>query len=124
MQPNIGPVIRNAREADSKFILLARGRMRAAASSGNGADLQRQAAILQDVRGLAIQKIANGYLRDTPPAVFHVIVNPLVTWMWIGAVVALSGALIAVWPAPGARRRRVSSLQAARLSHQPSRARA
>jgi cytochrome c-type biogenesis protein CcmF len=56
--------------------------------------------------GLAIRKIANGYLRDTPPAIFHVIVNPLVTWMWIGAVVALGGALIAVWPA-GARRRRV-----------------
>jgi hypothetical protein len=35
--------------------------------------------------------------------------------MWIGAIVALAGALIAVWPAPGARRRRVASLQAARL---------
>jgi cytochrome c-type biogenesis protein CcmF len=98
--------------------------MRLAAASPNPQAISQQAALLQDVRRLAIRKIANGYLRDTPPAVFHVIVNPLVTWMWIGAVVALGGALIAVWPAPGARRRRVTSLQAARLSHQPSRARA
>jgi cytochrome c-type biogenesis protein CcmF len=124
VQPSIGPVLRNARQADRKFQLLARGRMRLAAASPNPGAITQQAALLQDVRGLAIRKIANGYLRDTPPAVFHVIVNPLVTWMWIGAVVALSGALIAVWPAPGARRRRVTSLQAARLSHQPSRARA
>jgi hypothetical protein len=44
--------------------------------------------------------------------------------MWIGAVVALAGALIAVWPTPGARRRRVTSLQAARLGRAPSRAEA
>ncbi|HEY8640449.1 MAG TPA: cytochrome c-type biogenesis CcmF C-terminal domain-containing protein, partial [Solirubrobacterales bacterium] len=124
VQPSIGPVLRNARRADRKFQLLARGRMRLAAASPNPRAISQQAALLQDVRRLAIRKIANGYLRDTPPAVFHVIVNPLVTWMWIGAVVALGGALIAVWPAPGARRRRVTSLQAARLSHQPSRARA
>jgi cytochrome c-type biogenesis protein CcmF len=98
--------------------------MRTATATGNPSLIRRQAALLQTAQGLAIRKIANGYLRDTPPAVFHVIVNPLVTWMWIGAVVALGGALIAVWPAPGARRRRVTSLQAARLSHQPSRARA
>ena len=79
-------------------------------------------AQLQTIRGLAIRKIADDYLHDPPPAVFHVIVNPLVTWMWIGAVLALGGALIAVWPAPGARRRRVTSLQAARLGGEPSRA--
>jgi hypothetical protein len=35
---------------------------------------------------------------------FKVIVNPLVTWMWIGGLIALSGALIAVWPSRGRRR--------------------
>jgi hypothetical protein len=34
-----------------------------------------------------------------------VIINPLVTWMWIGGLIALSGALIAIWPARGPRRR-------------------
>ena len=26
------------------------------------------------------------------------IVNPLVTWIWIGGLIALLGALIAIWP--------------------------
>jgi hypothetical protein len=34
-----------------------------------------------------------------------VIVDPLVTWIWIGGLIALSGALIAVWPGRSARRR-------------------
>ncbi len=32
------------------------------------------------------------------------IVNPLVTWIWIGGLIALVGALIALWPARGRRR--------------------
>jgi cytochrome c-type biogenesis protein CcmF len=122
VQPQIGPVLRQARVADRRFAAIARPRMRAAVRSGDPAAIRNVAGQLQLVRGLAMRKIADGYLRDTPPAVFHVIVNPLVTWMWIGAVVALAGALIAVWPAPGARRRRVTSLGAARLSREPSRA--
>ena len=35
---------------------------------------------------------------------FKVIVNPLVTWMWIGGIIALAGALIALWPSRGRRR--------------------
>ena len=35
------------------------------------------------------------------------IVNPLVTWMWIGGLIALAGALIAIWPARGAPPRRL-----------------
>jgi cytochrome c-type biogenesis protein CcmF len=122
LQPNISPLLRNARQADARFADLARPRMRAAVASDDPALVRRTAAGLQQVQGLAIRKIANGYLTDPPPAVFHVIVNPLVTWMWIGAVVALGGALIAVWPSPGARRRRVAAAQAARLGHEPSRA--
>ncbi|HET7507403.1 MAG TPA: hypothetical protein VFJ53_03505, partial [Solirubrobacterales bacterium] len=37
-------------------------------------------------------------------ATFKVIVNPLVTWMWIGGLIALAGALIAIWPTRGRRR--------------------
>jgi hypothetical protein len=35
-----------------------------------------------------------------------VIVDPLVTWIWIGGLIALAGAAIALWPArrSGARR--------------------
>ncbi len=48
--------------------------------------------------------IARSYLDDDPPATFRVIVDPLVTWMWIGGLIALAGALIAIWPARGRRR--------------------
>jgi cytochrome c-type biogenesis protein CcmF len=120
VQPNIAPVIHDARRADRRFALLARTGMREAVASGNQARITHQAAQLRLIQGLAIRKVANGYLHDPAPAVFHVIVNPLVTWMWIGAVIGLGGALIAVWPAPGARRRRVTSLQAARLGRAPS----
>ena len=58
----------------------------------------------------------DGYVDDPPPAIFRVIVNPLVSWMWIGAMIALAGALIAVWPSPGARRRRGSALRRRRGS--------
>jgi cytochrome c-type biogenesis protein CcmF len=51
-----------------------------------------------DVQGLAIVAIARGYANDPPPATFRVIVNPMVSWMWIGALIALSGALLGLWP--------------------------
>jgi cytochrome c biogenesis factor len=43
-----------------------------------------------------------------------VIVNPLVVWIWIGALVALGGVAFALWPAAEARRR-VQAAYAARL---------
>jgi len=35
---------------------------------------------------------------------FRVIVNPLVTWMWIGGLIALAGAIIGLWPTRSRRR--------------------
>ena len=43
-------------------------------------------------------------MTDNAAAIFKVIVNPLVTWMWIGGLIALAGALLALWPAGGRRR--------------------
>lgn len=45
------------------------------------------------------QRIAAGYVAEASPATFRIIVNPLVTWMWIGGLIALAGAAIALWPA-------------------------
>ena len=50
------------------------------------------------------ERIARSYLDDDSAATFRVIVNPLVTWMWIGGLIALAGALIALWPARRTRR--------------------
>ena len=43
-------------------------------------------------------------VKEAGAATFKVIVNPLVLWMWIGGIIGLVGALIAVWPARGRRK--------------------
>src|SRR5262249_40882352 len=48
--------------------------------------------------------IARGYLTEGSPVSFKLIVNPLVTWIWIGGLIALAGALIALWPSRLRRR--------------------
>ena len=68
------------------------------------------------LQGLAVAGLAERYRTDPVPVDFRVNVNPLVIWIWIGGAIAIGGALIAVWPAPEARRRRVSDVYAARLA--------
>ena len=58
-----------------------------------------------DAQGIAILALAERYAQNPPPATFRVIVNPLVMWLWIGALVSLAGALLALWPSAEARRR-------------------
>jgi cytochrome c-type biogenesis protein CcmF len=74
------------------------------------------AADYATAQGLAIKALADYYLENTPPADFRVNVNPLVIWIWIGGAISICGALIAIWPAPEARRRRVADVYAARLA--------
>ena len=75
-----------------------------------------------DVQALVIAALAERYRRDPPPAAFRTIVSPLVSWIWIGGGIALLGALIAAWPTPEARLRRVRSLYSARLGRELTRA--
>ncbi len=58
----------------------------------------------QPLQTLTAEKIARTYVADASPTTFKVIVNPLVIWMWIGGLIGLIGALIAVWPSRGRRR--------------------
>jgi cytochrome c-type biogenesis protein CcmF len=75
-----------------------------------------------NVQGVAIAAITQSYLNNPPPATFRLIVSPFVAWIWIGGALAVAGALTAIWPSPEARRRRVTSLYAARLGRELSRA--
>jgi cytochrome c-type biogenesis protein CcmF len=75
-----------------------------------------------NVQGVAIAAITQSYLNNPPPATFRLIVSPFVAWIWIGGALAMAGALTALWPSPEARRRRVTSLYAARLGRELSRA--
>jgi cytochrome c-type biogenesis protein CcmF len=75
-----------------------------------------------NVQAILIAALTDRYRRSPPPAAFRSIDQPLVVWIWIGGAIAVLGALIAVWPAPEARLRRVRSLYAARLGRELSRA--
>ena len=62
------------------------------------------------------------YKESPPPAMFRIISSPMVMWIWIGALVAIGGALIALWPAPDAARRRATANLKARVAQDLSRA--
>jgi cytochrome c-type biogenesis protein CcmF len=62
---------------------------------------------LHEIETLQLQageQIAKEYLKDGNAATFKVIINPLVMWMWIGGIIGLIGALIAVWPSRSRRK--------------------
>jgi cytochrome c-type biogenesis protein CcmF len=99
VRPDIGSLEGQIREADAKF----------ADSPG-------------DVQALIVAALAERYRSDPPPAAFRAIASPLVVWIWIGGAIAVLGALIAAWPSPEARLRRVRSLYSARLGRELSRA--
>jgi len=75
-----------------------------------------------DEAEVAIGFLARAYLKDPPPAQFHLIVSPLVMWIWIGGAIVFGGGLIAIWPAPSAVRRRVAMRSRARAAHGLARA--
>ncbi|CAA9461875.1 MAG: Cytochrome c heme lyase subunit CcmF [uncultured Solirubrobacteraceae bacterium] len=52
---------------------------------------------------LALDGLVSSYVADPPPATFRVLISPLVTWIWVGALIAILGSLIALWPTRGSR---------------------
>jgi cytochrome c-type biogenesis protein CcmF len=59
---------------------------------------------IEALQELTAKRLARAYLAEGATATFKVIINPIVTWMWIGGLIALAGALIAIWPSRGRRR--------------------
>jgi len=74
---------------------------------------QRGALLAEALRGLTAR-----YADDPPPATFRVLVSPMVTWIWIGALIVFAGALIALWPSPRALARRAAAGYAARVGRE------
>jgi cytochrome c-type biogenesis protein CcmF len=105
MQPDLGPMEKEINADDAKLEALQK---RVRLTPTQFANLQ----------GLGIAAVAKSYMHHTPPAEFRVNVNPLVIWIWIGGAISVMGALIAIWPAPEARRRRVSDVYAARIARE------
>ena len=115
VEPDISGVRRGARAADAAFAACVRGdpgtprqcralgalMVQARANPALEPVALRQIDALQS---LAAARVARSFLRDGGAATFKVIVDPLVTWMWIGSMIAIGGALIALWPSRGRRR--------------------
>ena len=109
MQPDLTAAMPILREADAKIERQLRGLPPMTPET-----IQARA----NLEGQAIQNFVALYAADPPPANFRANVNPLVSWLWIGGGIAIVGALIAIWPSPAARRRRVSDVYAARLARE------
>jgi cytochrome c-type biogenesis protein CcmF len=78
---------------------------------------QRAAAL-----GEALRRLAAAYPASAPPATFRILISPLVTWIWLGALLVFTGGLIAIWPLPAGATRRATAAQAARLARELGRA--
>jgi cytochrome c-type biogenesis protein CcmF len=108
-QPSIGGLQRHARAADEGFKTCVVGGPGVPPQCRAIGALMRGALANPSLRPVALAKIeqlqletarqiAAGYVSEGAPSTFRVIVNPLVTWIWIGGLIALAGALIALWP--------------------------
>src|SRR3954469_7048416 len=100
IQPDLASLMPAIREADRKF---------------GGPEFAKYQALL-------IATIAQSYAHDPPPANFRMIVSPMVAFIWIGGLIAVCGALIALWPGAETRRRAVRSVYAAKVARELSRA--
>jgi len=66
----------------------------------------RALSVLYGYRDLAVRGLTQQFVTHPWPVTFKLIVSPLVTWLWLGAILAALGGLIALWPMPPVRRPR------------------
>ncbi len=115
IQPSITGVQAGARAADKGFTACMRGAAGTPPQCGAVAAMMRAAATnprlmpaalaqIETLQVATAKQIAKRYVAEGASATFRVIVNPLVTWMWIGGLIALAGALIGLWPTRRTRR--------------------
>jgi len=74
------------------------------AAQANPALQPKALETVEHLQLLSAEKIARQYATSDIAATFKVIINPLVLWMWIGGIIGLIGALIAVWPSRSRRK--------------------
>ena len=69
--------------------------------------------------GQALRGLSDRYVSASPTATFRLITSPLVTWIWLGAIIVFGGGLIAMWPGErDALRRRMRAGYAARIARE------
>jgi cytochrome c-type biogenesis protein CcmF len=106
MEPDTDRVQERAEQADERFGTY----MRAVVLPEIQRNPERTDEItsqLIEVHRLATDRVITDYTDPqlASAAVFRVIVSPFVAWVWIGAILAILGALFALWPSIGRGRR-------------------
>src|SRR2546421_6641630 len=74
---------------------------------------QQAITALWTERALAVAEIARRFVTHPWATEFRLIVDPLVTWIWLGALIIGGGGLIALWPVPRLARPRGTGRKAA-----------
>lgn len=91
IDPDLGPLQAAIRRGDAVF-----ARAIAAASARGATD--GQLATIYQARDDAISGLAQRFISRPWAAQFRFIVSPMVTWIWLGALIIVTGALIALVP--------------------------
>jgi cytochrome c-type biogenesis protein CcmF len=137
--PTLGPVSRFFEGEATSEVGLRAGLRRDiwSAITPNIRDLQRRIAegdrVFTQARGLpasqrdialaeALDGLTRAYAANPPAATFRLIVSPLVSWIWLGALIVFAGGLIAIWPPGRGAPRPVRARYAARVARELGRA--
>ena len=60
---------------------------------------------IYQLRDRLVTELTSRWVSHPWPTQFLIEVSPLVTWLWLGGIIAALGGLIAVWPVPRRPRR-------------------
>ena len=105
VNPDLGPLQSRISEGNRLFLA---AMMRTASNPNHLSPAQARAAMAQlwQLRDQAIVGLTARYVSHPWPVNFLLIVDPLVSWIWIGALIVAIGGLIALWPVPAPARQR------------------
>jgi cytochrome c-type biogenesis protein CcmF len=103
INPDLTPLQSVIADGDNRFT-----RFMTSLTPAQASDPSVQTFIVVE-RARAISGIAQRFVTHPWPVDFLVIVSPLVTWIWLGAIIIAAGGLIALWPVPRLARRRAEA---------------
>jgi cytochrome c-type biogenesis protein CcmF len=114
INPNVGPLQSIIDEGNRRF----KTAMDAVLRSPHPNQGVQQLFALRDA---AVAAVTQRFRTRPWSSEFRLIVSPLATWIWLGAIITMLGGLIALWPAPATARRRVTAGYAARVARELAR---
>ncbi|MGZ4190883.1 MAG: heme lyase CcmF/NrfE family subunit [Solirubrobacteraceae bacterium] len=112
ISPNLGPLQNLVSTGDVKI-----ARALLAAQKLPAAQQTSELNTIYQLRDILINELAHQFVSHPWASTFLLEVSPLVMWLWIGAIIAAFGGLVALWPAP---RRSRGATRLVRLRRAPA----